>query len=589
MAIWHRGEAVRCRTNDDGGLEFEVTVKNRHSPYLVYELGPADVAACQRFEGPGRAEFHARVIANDAPELPFVAKDTDYLILAPKAYLAALKPLIQHREDLGHRVLAVDVERIYQRQSGGNPDPAALKTAVERLHAYSGGKLRYLLLVGDVRKDYRPSIESVTPVPTFYRSKVIYPDFESDTEYPTDYPYSLVDGVSRIAVGRLAVQNTTELKQQVQKIVQYETHESSGTWQRRLLIYGGPTDFGTVIDSLIEKEANHLLNAMIPYDFDVEPVFANLNSPFAYRFDELSKKLVDDMNQGALLVAYVGHGLPNAFDEVEFRDEWYAIGQKDSMSQLKIKQGKPFFLSFACHTGAYDASDGTPSIAEELALNPMGPIAVFASSRASHPYPNSLYARRFVDHFLKKRPLTLGDGLLAVKEALLGSRNFIAEAFVQVELTTLREEHLGLYNLLGDPATRLRYPAGASVKLNNALAQPVAAGEIIRVEVDSPRVLKGQLRVTLETTRTTIPANLVSPSDLKRMSTRDVFLTMAENHRKAVNKVLYTKTLPFSNGRTFFTLAAPKLPGRYFVKVFVQGASSAATGHAELLVNSPTP
>jgi hypothetical protein len=162
----------------------------------------------------------------------------------------------------------------------------------------------------------------------------------------------------------------------------------------------------------------------------------------------------------------------------------------------------------------------------------------------------------------------------------------VAETFVKVDVTTLREEHLGLYNLLGDPATRLQYPERASVDLSTATGGVVRSGQALRVTVNSPAVPNGQLLVTLETTRRQIPDTLISPSDLKRMSRSDAFDAMVKNHEAAVNKVLTPKNVPLTAGRTILEIKAPIAPGRYYIKALVEGKEGVAAGHAEFAVIS---
>src|SRR5262249_3888247 len=163
-------------------------------------------------------------------------------------------------------------------------------------------------------------------------------------------------------------------------LVAYEAGHAQGSWPRRLALFAGPANFGPVADRLIETTAFRLLDDEVSYDYDIDVVFAKPESPYAYRFDRLRDKLVSDLNQVPLIAAYVGRGSYSSFDEVAFRNPWYGIARVEDAARLQIPSGKPFFLSFTCNTGAFDLGSGRLSMAEELILNPDGPIAVFASS-----------------------------------------------------------------------------------------------------------------------------------------------------------------------------------------------------------------
>ena len=170
---------------------------------------------------------------------------------------------------------------------------------------------------------------------------------------------------------------------------------------------------------------------------------------------------------------------------------------------------------------------GRRSISEEAVLNPAGPIAAFASSRISHPYPNLLYGEAFIQSFLVERPETLGEGLLEMKKDMVAGYDLIGELLTKTNTDALKREHIGLYNLLGDPATRLRYPE--VVKLTTAGV--AAPGKPVVVKLTSP--VSGTATVTLETQRSVIAHDL---SDVDALPEGEALAGMAQNHRLANDK-----------------------------------------------------
>ena len=368
----------------------------------------------------------------------------------------------------------------------------------------------------------------------------------------------------------------------MQKIIGYETTDRDGAWRRRVDIFTGPANYGAVADAVIESIASRMLDEELSYDYDVDFTFTKPDSPYAHRLDKLRERFITGLDAGALVAAYVGHGAVASFDHVYYRSQYWEISTADDAAALRIAAGKPIFFSFACDTGAYDRPEGRASIAEQMILNPTGPVAGFASSRESHPYANALYAAAVIKRFLGDRSGTIGEGILAVKEAMKTRSIAGAELMVDVDIDALKREHEGLYNLLGDPATHLRYPDAATVTTS---ATDVKPGDKFSVTIAAPTVTSGTVNVTIETPRSVIRGALVSPSSIESMSRADAFAAMDENRKKAANKIV--TSLPqtaFKDGRATVTLVAPNEPGAYVVKALASGNGATAAGHGSVSV-----
>jgi len=541
--------------------------------------------------------------------------NVDYLVLASKKHQSALAPLVAHRTSKGHVVASLDIEAMYAKFSGGKPTSKAITSAIESLAIHTKSKLRYVLLVGDALGPTEASSGFFVPIPTNYMSKLDYEHHDSGEhghpldfilgghahdggkhtgeKFASDDPYGRVKLASqpkplRLAVGRLPVRTIDEVESFVKRIVAYETSEIGGAWQRRLVVTAGPASYGAVADGVIESVANNVLDTAVPYDFDLAFTFAKLGSPYAYRFDKMSDHFVSDLSAGALIATYVGHGAAESFDDVHFKGDYYYIGTGTDAARVKIAKGHPVFFSFSCDTGAYDMPYGRKSLAESLVLNPDGPIAVFASSRESHPYPNALYGRAVARKFLAERPKTLGDGLLDLRDDMRGDSISLAEVLIDTDVDALKTEHEGLYNLLGDPATRLRYPAAATVKITSG--ESVKPGTKIAIDVTAPESVKtGTVRVTLETGRTVVRGDMATAPKLEAMTKDAAFAAMAKMHAQANDKVVIDRTLPLGEGgKLHLELDGPKTEGTYHVKAIVESDGNASFGHASFSVDKPT-
>jgi len=513
--------------------------------------------------------------AAQQPALSVPGSRTDYLVLAPRAYADELAPLLAMRKAQGHVPDLRAVEDIYAARSGGVPSSEALAAEIQGLLAVRPSALRYIVLAGDPQSG--PAL-----VPSFMAEVGDWKPYGFDVRsHRTDHGYAFF-GQQPLAVGRLPARTEREMSEIVHKLVTYEASASAGAWQRRVNVFGGPADFGPVADGMLESQATTLLDELLPYDYDVGVVFAKADSPWAFRFDRLGEKLVSQLNEGSLLTVYAGHGNEDAFDRARYRGKRYAIGSTKELEALNIEQGSPIFVSLTCLTGDYGRTSGERSIAETMILHPRGPIAVFAASDVSHPYPNLLYAQALLDSFLVQRHATLGAGIVAAKLSMLDRSIPLASLLVPGDLEAIKKEHLTLYNLLGDPATHVRLPLHATVSLPETQVKP---GAPLRVSVTSEGLGEASLLATVETERSALKPGLISSGTIEKMPLETAFETMAKNHAIAMDKILSRKESKFVGPTMSLDVVAPEAAGRYVVKVLLRGEGGrVAAGHVRFEV-----
>lgn len=527
-------------------------------------------------------------------------RSADYLVVGPSALLAGLEPWLRLRESQGH-VVAVVTSEVVERRSSGRLDAESLRSVVALVREHAADRLRFVFLVGDAPAGDAPDATRCPCLPTFYKEKLVYTDTPLDEgglvepvpaeRYPTDRPYAVLapsgtsPGSARLAVGRLPAQTLGEVRAYSDRVVAYETG-GGGAWQRRLALVAGPARLGPVADQVLESAATQVLDELVSYDWDVDVTFASEGSPYAGRPDGLRDRFVGGLARGALVAAYVGHGSATGFDTVSFRGGWFELGTTFDAMRVRIAAGFPLFFSIACDTGAFDLPGGRRSLGEALVMNPAGPIAVVASSRLSHPYPNLLIGEAIVDAFLDGRAPTVGEGLVALEARAQARSIALAELLVRDDIAALRSEHEELYNLLGDPGVRLRYPAHATVTLSAARPRAgglLVPGEEVGVEVRS-ELPSGAVTITVETPRSVLAGEPVGPAALAAMPRDEALRTMEANRALAERKVVWSGSSQLTAGVARLSLALPDKPGRYLIKALVAGARDVATGHAAIEV-----
>lgn len=544
----------------------------------------------------------------------------DYVAIGPRVLLAAIEPLLAHREKSGLRVERMALEDLIPATENQEDATAPILAAIRQVASSSGSRLRFVLLVGDA-----PGYNEMDPerimLPTFYRSKVQYWDddpFDRDrsgmlsprerrmyryaeTEYATDFPYAQahIDAPGQpalaakanprpLAVGRVPARFDVEAALFAKKVIKYETIKSDGAWRRSMAIFTGPANFGPLADFMIENTVARNLDDKVSYDWDVDIIVPKLGSPWAYPFPELQQKIVSRLETGALIAGYVGHGASTHFDDVHYGREYYQLGSTFDFEFMNIKEGKPFFIALTCSNGFFDLRERIQSVAEVMVLNPRAAIAAFASSRVSHPYPNALYGEAIVQTFVNERPTTIGEGIVTAKQRMREGELPLAPLLFESDPEDLAEEHLGLYNLFGDPATILQYPASAHITLDDPKAA-LEPGSTVGVTVDAKDVATGKALLTVETKRSVIRAEVPSAFALQRMPEPEMWNTISKTYKAVVDKVVSRDEQPIANGKAVFRVKLPVIEGDYALKVFVTGSGETSTGHVKVKVAKPKP
>ena len=208
------------------------------------------------------------------------------------------------------------------------------------------------------------------------------------------------------------------------------------------------------------------------------------------------------------------------------------------------------------------------------------------SSRESHLHPNALYGQQIIRHFINEHPATVGEGILAIKDGMVHDSLPIADLLLGDDVDVLKAEHVGLYNLFGDPATKLRY-ADALTVTTPVDAAGVAPGTSFIVDVAAPTVGEGKVHLTVETRRHTLKGGIVRPERMTQMTAKDAFAAMERNNAMANDKVVASSDGDVHGGHARVTVRAPSDAGDYVVKAFASGTEAAA-GHAALRVHPDT-
>ncbi|MHC4599053.1 MAG: C25 family cysteine peptidase, partial [Planctomycetota bacterium] len=409
-----------------------------------------------------------------------------------------------------------------------------------------------------------------------------------DKEIASDTWYGLLDEdlVPDLAVGRLPADGKSDALVMVRKIIEYEESRDFGPWRKRVNVIAGTGGFGPMVDAFLEGTFRKYMTELLDPAFDVTLTYGNPRSPYCFPPPRFSEKVVERINAGSLVTAYVGHGSPGRFDSIRWKGRRYPICDGRAVEGIEIENGSPVVVIIACSTGHFDR-DGPDCISEKMMALERGPVAVFSSTRISHPYANGVLGRELIVHLMQPVHPTLGEAILAAKKAMLhpkGKEQEIIDRFAGLimkpeTLVPCREDHVHLYNLLGDPAMILAYPRGkAEVHAKDSARFGEKVDVTCRVEAEDA----GRWILTLEAKRGVL---LKRPAPVKGLSEEDALEAMAGNWKSA-NDVVVTKATGEVDGpRVEGTLSIPRgayPDGEYVIKLYAWGDRFAALGHTTI-------
>ena len=312
----------------------------------------------------------------------------DYLIITDEAFFDSLTPLKQNRETFGITTNIVKTSEIGTRHSH-----TEIKNYIK--DEYNNQGISYVLLVGDVEH---------IPIQDL-----------------GDHYYTLLDGndlYPEIAIGRFSVKNTQELDNIVSKTVGYATYNPKDDgWEKNVLFTEGE-------GNLAKPVKEYIANDVIPEEMTVNKVYPSEGGT--------KQEIKNHMNQGQLIVNYLGHGSPT---------EW--CGPKVYASDLTglNNAGKlPLIFSCSCNNGKIESE----CMAEKVHRAEASCIAYFASSRpclivVTNEFDKDLFRTIYNDEID-----VIGDVILHAKSTLLGKHSNCNE--------------VKMYILLGDPTLKLKSP-----------------------------------------------------------------------------------------------------------------------------------
>ena len=401
------------------------------------------------------------------------AKAADMVIIIPTtqkllAQAQRLKALHEQRDGL--RVNIVPADELYNEFSSGTPDTNAYRRYLKMLYdrAETDADMpRYLLLLGDCAWDNRmlsKSWQSYSPDDFLlcYESDNSYSEINS---FVSDDYFCMLDDEeggslltsdqADIAVGRIPARDASNAANFIDKIEEYISNKQAGAWQNQLCFMGD--DGNNNIHMADADSIARLVENRYP-DFVVKRImwdaYNRVSSSTGNTYPDVTRLIKQQMQQGALLMSYSGHGGPGSLSHE------YVMKRVDF--ETAASQRLPLWFTASCDIMPFDSQED--NIGETAIFNDKGgAIAFYGTTRTVYQTQNRLMSLSFINRVLSKDsngdPLPIGEAVRLAKNELITTGVLLGYDSNGHEIrATDRSVNRLQYALLGDPALRLAMP-----------------------------------------------------------------------------------------------------------------------------------
>lgn len=389
-----------------------------------------------------------------------------------------------HRSIDSLKVAVVRADMVYNEFSSGTPDATALRRFMKMLYDRGGAEApRYLLLMGSGAWDNRmhgPDWSNSSPDDYLLCYESYNSTSHTDSYVMEDY-FGLLDDTEGanlltekvdLGVGRLPVITVSEASASVDKIIDYMMGKNAGAWCNKIMVLGDDGDNNThMCDADGVAELYESLYAAadvrkVYWDAFRMEVSASYNAYPAVR-----KLLLEQLDEGALIVNYSGHGSTEVLSHE-------LVLNKADMSSLSSPR-LPFWITASCDIAPFDSP--LESLGINLMLNRKGgAIGMLSTTRTVYASLNRTMNRSFSRYVLSAddsgHRYALGDALKLAKNELVTA----GQGETDMSINKIH------FVLLGDPALKLAKPELTAVidsfaGVSATIMGQASAGSVITV------------------------------------------------------------------------------------------------------------
>jgi len=428
----------------------------------------------------------------------------DMVIIIPttqklKAQAERLKTM--HEQKDGLRVTIVPADELFNEFSSGTPDANAYRRYLKMLYDRAGTDVdmpRYLLLLGDGAWDNRMlSTEWKDYSPDDFLLCYESENSSSATDcYVTDDYFCLLDddeggsmlvAKGDVAVGRISARTADDAGIAVDKIESYVNNENAGAWQNLLCFMGDDGNENAHMQDA-DSVAREVERLYPTYQIKrvIWDAYTRVSSSTGNSYPDVTRLIKQQMQQGALIMNYSGHGRADAISHE------YVLRLADFEN---VSSRLPLWLTASCDIMPFDGQE--ENIGETAFFNKKGgAVAFYGTTRTVYQTQNRLMNLAFTRHVLSQNDsgqlLPIGEAVRRAKNELIETGIITGYANGQPIYSTDPTQNKLQYTLLGDPAMRLAAPT-MGIRIDSINGTPLVDGQTQKLEAGSTATISGHV------------------------------------------------------------------------------------------------
>lgn len=373
-----------------------------------------------------------RMSARIVPDLVSSLNGADYLILYNRIFEQQAEQLRLYRQNRdGYRAFKAEIEDVYDIFNFGIEDPVAVRNFVRHVYAnWQTPRLGYLTLFGRGSLDPK-KIKSNS---AFHNNYVpVYGNPPSDN-YFTNQNGSSFFYNTPIAVGRIPAYYASEAQSAVEKTIAYES-VPYGDWNKEYtFITGGGTPFEQYYHQQRSEFESFFYVEQPPLSSVSNKIYrSDTSGTVTFNYADSIRRTIDS---GTIFVSFRGHAGSHDWE----------VGMRDP-NVLNNGNKLPLVLSLTCFTGENALPDFRGFGERFIYLQGKGAIGFLGTTGWSFADNGNTFGTYMLLGIKSDTLRRLGD---IVKYA--GNQMSRDSSLFSVTHT------VNCYNLLGDPAARLRMP-----------------------------------------------------------------------------------------------------------------------------------
>lgn len=395
----------------------------------------------------------------------------DEIVIAPRDFLPAFGAYRSLRNANGHNIYLAAVEDVYAQFSGGMLDPVAIRDFLSyAYHEWPQPAPSFVILGGDGNYDFlnHTGIDKKNYIPPYIAASdstasdenyILFDNtgyLDSDSSYPGDIGPDMV-------IARWPVRSGSEVADYVAKLAGYDSDANMGSWQNNMTYVADDENKPGVEykETVHTEQAENLANFHTPDRFDKNKIYL-IEYPLDSRGEkpEVKRKIIEAINNGTLLVNFVGHGNPHLWtDERVFRNE--DIPSLNNEDKLMV------VVAASCSIGEFDSPYDEGMAELFLRYTDGGAIGVVATTRLVYSGPNATFNYQLFDVLFSGQDYTLAESV------------YIAKFIRQMASGIIENDRK--FIMFGDPLMKLAEPH-YGVAFNEDNIDSLAALNLITVD-----------------------------------------------------------------------------------------------------------